>query len=98
MAKAWVSFTSNTQVINKAYNVSSITDIGTGDLGVNFATAFPDNNITVAGIPWHHGGVSASGVFSIRSYMTTTGVDLYRVNISGTAYETNGSDSLVFFN
>ena len=42
-AKAWVNFNgTGTVAIRRAFNVSSITDNGTGDYTVNFTTAMPD--------------------------------------------------------
>ena len=50
--KAWVNFNgTGTVAIRAAYNVSSITDNGTGDYMVNFTTAMPDANYAVGGIP-----------------------------------------------
>ena len=47
-AKAWVSFNgAGTVAINGSYNVSSITDGGTGIYTVNFTTAMPDTNYSV---------------------------------------------------
>ena len=49
-AKAWVNFNgSDTVAIRASYNVSSITDNGTGSYTVNFTTAMPDANYVVAG-------------------------------------------------
>jgi hypothetical protein len=43
--RAWVNFNgTGTVAIRAAGNVSSITDNGTGDYTVNFATALPDAN------------------------------------------------------
>ena len=43
--KAWVNFNgTGTVAIRAAYNVTSITDNGTGDYTVNFTTAMPDAN------------------------------------------------------
>ena len=47
-AKAWVNFNgTGTVAIREDYNVSSITDNGTGDYTVNFTTAMPDANYSV---------------------------------------------------
>jgi hypothetical protein len=47
-AKAWVNFNgSGTVAIRAAFNVSSITDNGTGDYTVNFTTALADANYSV---------------------------------------------------
>lgn len=44
-AKAWVNFNgTGTVAIRRAFNVSSITDNGTGAYTVNFTTAMPDAN------------------------------------------------------
>lgn len=49
MAKAWVNFNgTGTVAIQESYNVSSITDNGTGDYTINFATALTDANYAVA--------------------------------------------------
>jgi hypothetical protein len=43
--KAWVNFNgTGTVAIRAAFNVSSITDNGTGNYTVNFTTAMPDAN------------------------------------------------------
>jgi hypothetical protein len=50
VAKAWVNFNgTGTVAIRASYNVSSITDNGTGDYVVNFTTAFANSNYSVAG-------------------------------------------------
>lgn len=46
-AKAWVNFNgTGTVAIRRAFNVSSITDNGTGDYTVNFTNAMVDANYT----------------------------------------------------
>ena len=46
-AKAWVKWNgTGTLAINASFNVSSVTDIGTGYYKVNFATAFADTSYT----------------------------------------------------
>ena len=46
--KAWVNFNgTGTVAIRAQYNVSSITDNGTGDYTANFTTAMPDANYSV---------------------------------------------------
>jgi hypothetical protein len=50
LCKAWVNFNgTGTVAIRASYNVSSITDNGTGDYTVNFTTALVDANYTVCG-------------------------------------------------
>jgi len=56
-AKAWVNFNGNgTVAIRASYNVSSITDNGTGDYTVNFTNALADANYA----------------FTVDGYQTTT--------------------------
>ena len=51
MARAWVNFNgTGTVAIRASGNVSSITDIGTGDYTVNFTTAMPDANYSFVGM------------------------------------------------
>jgi hypothetical protein len=49
-AKAWVNFNgTGTVAIRASFNVTSITDNGTGDYTVNFTVAMVDANYVVAG-------------------------------------------------
>ena len=51
IAKAWVNFNgTGTVAIRSAFNVSSITDNGTGNYTLNFTTAMPDANYAVSGV------------------------------------------------
>ena len=55
--KAWVNFNgTGTVAIRAGYNVSSITDNGTGDYTVNFTTAMPDVNYIVSANSTSDGG------------------------------------------
>ena len=46
--RAWVNFNgTGTVAIRASFNVSSITDNGTGDYTVNFTTAMPDANYSI---------------------------------------------------
>lgn len=48
-AKAWVNFNgTGTVAIRQSFNVSSITDVGTGYYTVNFINALPDANYSLA--------------------------------------------------
>jgi hypothetical protein len=54
-AKAWVNFNgTGTVAIRASYNVSSITDNGTGNYTINFTTALPDGSYVINGT--HSGG------------------------------------------
>ena len=72
MAKAWVNLNGdNTIAINDAYNVSSLTDDGTGDYVINFATNMANVNFAVA--------CSASDASFSTANMMANGYE-YRVN------------------
>lgn len=51
VAKAWVNFNgTGTIAIRDSYNVSSLTDIGTGDYDINFTNAMANANYATAGL------------------------------------------------
>lgn len=51
LAKAWVNFNGQgTVAIRQSLNISSITDNGTGLYTLNFTTAMPTANYSVAGV------------------------------------------------
>ena len=58
-AKAWVNFNgTGTVAIRRAFNVSSITDNGTGDYTINFTNAMVDANYAAMGVANYSGGVA----------------------------------------
>ena len=69
LCKAWVNFNgTSTVAIRASYNVSSITDNGTGDYTVNFTTAMVDANYTCAGMSG-----SPSAADTINDFVAATG-------------------------
>jgi hypothetical protein len=70
-AKAWVNFNgTGTIAIRASYNVSSITDNGTGDYTVNFTNALTDANYAVTGTM---SGISdGAGDNAVQGPATTT--------------------------
>ena len=82
IAKAWVNFNgTGTVAIRDSFNVSSITDNGTGDYTVNFTTALPNANYCVN---------SGSSEFTVRisdgvGYLTTTSSRIQVRSQSGSA-------------
>jgi hypothetical protein len=66
--KAWVNFNgTGTVAIRASYNVTSITDNGTGDYTVNFTTALPDANYSVVGSTTISASNLATGSLMIMS-------------------------------
>ena len=48
LCKAWVNFASSNAAIRDSFNVSTVSDNGTGNYTVNFATAFSDDDYAFA--------------------------------------------------
>ena len=74
-AKAWVNFNgTGTVAIRASYNVSSITDNGTGDYTVNFTNALPDANyaVVVACREDFTNNTAGSMVASLQRFQQTT--------------------------
>jgi hypothetical protein len=62
-AKAWVNFNgTGTVAIRESGNVSSITDNTTGDYTVNFTTAMPDTNYSMAGAAKYNGSTDPTAI------------------------------------
>ena len=73
-AKAWVNFNgTGTVAIRASYNVSSITDNGTGRYTINFTNAMPDANYSVGGITQNidEMGIMIDGVYDTSPAVMT---------------------------
>ena len=94
-AKAWVNFNGEgTVAIRQAFNVSSITDNGTGNYTVNFTNAMADANYAtlVASMPWSSGARNYSaGLYGVAGTYSTTAVQLWVESSDGT---TNDMDTI----
>ena len=85
LAKAWVNFNgTGTVAIRDSYNVSSITDNGTGNYTVNYSTAFSNANYCVNASVRNFSVIAASG-----GSITTTGVTVNTNNASMTSEDTS---------
>jgi hypothetical protein len=72
-AKAWVNFNgTGTVAIRASYNVSSITDNGTGNYTVNFTNALPDANYSVGSCVAVDYSNTGSRVVNLASAAPTT--------------------------
>lgn len=72
LCRAWVNFNgSGTVAIRASFNVSSITDNGTGDYTVNFTTAMPDVNYAVTSLN-RSPGVASGAATQVEVYSTTS--------------------------
>lgn len=84
-AKSWVNFNgTGTVAIRAAFNVSSITDIGTGQYTVNFTTAMADANYSWASIS---GSPGVTNGVTIATTPTAAALPLTTVNTSFNVYD-----------
>jgi hypothetical protein len=92
--RAWVNFNgTGTVAIRDSFNVSSITDNGTGDYTINFTTAMPDANYCAIGTTGPKG--SNSEAFTIFSY-TSSAVRINSSSGAGTAGDTTNINCAIF--
>jgi hypothetical protein len=86
--KAWVNFNgTGTVAIRAAYNVSSITDNGTGLYAVNFTSALPNANY--AAVASSYGGANAGAATTVStgySVYATSGLDIQVHYSNGSSY------------
>ena len=87
IGKAWVNFDgTGTVAIRSSFNVSSITDNGTGDYTVNFTTAMPNTNYS-ANISSCDDAVAATWSYVKGTWATaatTSSLRILVVNSAGT--------------
>ena len=93
LAKAWVNFNGEgTVAIRDDFNVSTITDNGTGDYTINFSTAMANTNYCFAGYidnaPSRSGVFGASDTGHMPDFQTGSAL-IHTMYISGT----NGQSS-----
>jgi len=80
VCKAWVNFNgSGTVAIRDSYNVSSITDNGTGNYTVNFTTAMPDADYAILST-MKIGTTVTSGMETAPVDTSTAEVKIFRAN------------------
>jgi len=72
VAKAHIAFSMSAGTIYRSYNVSSITDNGTGDFTINFTNAFSDNLIIANSINLQSAGNAAVDVCKNAAVAPTT--------------------------
>jgi hypothetical protein len=79
IAKAWVNFNgTGTVAIRDSFNVSSITDGGTGSYTVNFTNAMPNANYAVcisSGYPGANDGYGVSGTPTTANFIINLSVN-----------------------
>ena len=84
IAKAWINFNGTTNAIRNSFNVSSITDNGTGDYTINFTTAMPNADYVVVGTCQNSTQALETVVLSgVATPLTTTTARIRTVFSSG---------------
>jgi hypothetical protein len=95
-AKAWVNFNgTGTVAIRGSYNVSSITDNGTGDYTVNFTNAMSDTNYSANVTACNPGGY-AMGTLYQTSPMATGSVRVVYCGFNSALYDATVVSVAVF--
>jgi hypothetical protein len=102
--RAWVNFNgTGTVAIRGSFNVTSITDNGTGDYTVNFTTAMTDANYGVATTPMVVNDQGSSFQFGIRTTTslstaatTKTTTALRMLSRRETDYDINDANVAIF--
>jgi hypothetical protein len=86
----WVNFNGNGSIsIRRSYNVSSLTDYGTGNYGVNISSSLSSANYSVGGVAGYSTTVGArgdvnldvpsAGVYTYQTRVLTTQATFYDV-------------------
>lgn len=96
-AKAWVNFNgTGTVAIRASYNVTSITDNGTGDYTVNFTTAMPDANYCADVSCGQTSGAGYARLGSVGGLYSTTQLQVQTINTTGTIIDTAAVCASIF--
>lgn len=88
LCRAWVNFNgTGTVAINASFNVSSITDNGTGNYTVNFTNAMADANYSAVGTVQDDNDSSSVICTFYSSAFLTSSVTVRSINSGGTAVD-----------
>jgi hypothetical protein len=100
LAKAWVNFNgTGTVAIRDSYNVSSITDIATGEYYVNYSTAFSNANYCAVATAGRSSGNNPLAWFYIGgSGKSTTRLQVEAINTSNAYMDPEDYNVTIFSN
>ena len=99
MAQAWVNFNGTGNVaIATSFNISSITDINTGEYRANFTAAMPSSYAVVAGILGATSSLYNSIVASGDVALSANYVNLRIVHVNSGTPDTNSVNVIAFSN
>ena len=96
--RAWVLFNgTGTPTITDSFNVTSITDNGTGDYTINFTVAMANTNYAVSGSSDNGtSGAAMAPMIKNANPPTTTALRLQYANGNGTAIDSEYNSVVVF--
>jgi len=95
LVRAWVSFNgTGTVAIRDSYNVSSVTDTGTGNFTLNFSSAMTDTNYCAVGMSDANNGENITVQDSI---LTTTTLGIVTIASNGTVVADSTMNNVVIF-
>ena len=84
LCRAWVSFDgTGTVAIRDDFNVSSITDNGTGDYTVTFSNAMPDRNYCICASRGQNGNTNPSYVMTVRETFSPPSTSSFTFTTNG---------------
>ena len=98
-AKAWVNFNGGRNGsfgIRDSFNVSSVTDLGTGDFDINFTTAMANTNYAFVG---HANFSRTSGdgrMFLSGRTRTTSKIFVEALGDGGSSFDAEDNDCTIF--
>jgi hypothetical protein len=88
ICKAWVNFNGvGTVAIRSSYNVSSITDNGTGLFTVNFTTAMPNTNYAAVASTRRNSTSGGAGENNVNNGVNFRGLSTYTTAFTTTAVQ-----------
>ena len=87
--KAWVTFTMSSTTIKGSYNVSSVTDQGTGHCQINYTTALANDDYVCFGSADPRSGSSKNYAHGTSAGSASYG-NFYRENSDGNAHDSGG--------
>lgn len=88
LCRAWVNYNASTSTIKGSFNVSSVTNAGSGQLTVNFTNALPDANYAVV-CGGDYGNSTDSVKVTTGGTYSTTAVQVRNVGNTATATAVN---------
>jgi hypothetical protein len=95
--RAWVNFNgTGTIAIRASGNVSSITDNGIGNYTINFTTALPDANYSLAGVTDNSNGVAPNFVCLLNGGTATTSAVQFTTSSTAANYDNSRVNVSVF--